>query len=75
LVAATITPICFPFIFGKWIVAPAILITLALFDGTNPQFGLLFGLLPILTIAALIFASWSVVTSRNITKNQPPNGF
>ncbi len=55
LFAATITPTCFPFIFGDWIVAPATLISLALLDRSNLLFGLLFGVLPILVVAGLIF--------------------
>ena len=55
LFAATITPTCFPFIFGDWIVAPATLISLAVVERSNFLFGLLFGVLPILIVAGLFF--------------------
>ena len=55
LVAATIAPTCFPFVFGGWIATPAALATVVLFDRSNFPFALLCGALPILVVAGLTF--------------------
>ena len=63
LIAATITPTCIH-LFDDWVVAPATLIMLLAFHSDNVLMTLLYGALPILAVAGLVFMLWSVVASR-----------
>jgi len=64
LVAATILPTCFPSVFGGVIIAPSTMVALCVFERDTIPFALLFGVLPILAVAGLIFVLWSVIVWR-----------
>jgi hypothetical protein len=62
LIAATITPTCFPF-FG-WTVAPAAVMALLVFGHSNVLAGFLYGVLPVVAVASLGLVVWSLIVSR-----------
>ena len=64
LVGATVAPTCFRF-WGDWVVWPAALMLVMVFDGgKNAALALIYGAPPILLVAGLVFAVWSGTICR-----------
>jgi len=62
LFAATIGPTSYH-LFGGLVVCPAVIVLSGIFNG-EPSFCLTFGALPILVLASLVLAIWSVMIHR-----------
>ena len=65
LIGATITPTCVP-VLTQTSVAPAVILgAILLFEGGEESlFGLLYGVLPIVIAASVVFVLWSHIFSR-----------
>jgi hypothetical protein len=65
LIGLTVAPTCIQ-ILSSWVICPAVLVLGALaFDGgKNSYLALLYGLLPILVAAGLVFGLWSLLVQH-----------